>query len=192
MAGFYIVRDDKDTGKPDNPLRLPAFPYELPLVVQDRMFKENGELFYPSFKGDPFYFDFITDEGADLGDDDPTAMAEMFGDHMVVNGKIWPKATVEPRKYRLRLLNGCDSRFLVVQFVSVVKDATSLEGGELVDFTVIGGDQGLVTSQPKTLQTLVFEPSGRYDVIIDFAPLQGRRIVMKNLGGDEPYGGDSK
>ncbi len=32
---------------------------------------------------------------------------------MVVNGKIWPKADVEPRNYRLRLLNGYDSRFLV-------------------------------------------------------------------------------
>ena len=61
LAGFYIIRDDQDTGKPDNPLGLPAFPYEIPLVVQDRMFKDNGELFYPSFEGDPFYNDFITE-----------------------------------------------------------------------------------------------------------------------------------
>jgi spore coat protein A len=86
MAGFYMVRDDQDTGKPDNPLSLPAFPYELPLVVQDRMFKETGELFYPAFPGDPYYADFITDESADIDDDVPTALAEFFGDHMVVNG----------------------------------------------------------------------------------------------------------
>jgi spore coat protein A, manganese oxidase len=60
MAGFYLVRDDKDTGKPDNAYGLPAYPYEVPLVIQDRMFKENGELFYPSFPGDPYYDDFIT------------------------------------------------------------------------------------------------------------------------------------
>lgn len=63
-------------------------------------------------------------------------------------------------------------------------------GANFLQFTVIGGDQGLVTSQPKTLQSLVFEPAGRYDVIFDFAPHQGRRLIMKNLGGDEPFGGD--
>jgi spore coat protein A, manganese oxidase len=88
MAGFYLIRDEKDTGKQDNPFQLPAFPYELPLLVQDRMFKETGELFYPSFKGDPYYKDFITDEGAVVGDDDPSALAEFFGDHMVVNGYV--------------------------------------------------------------------------------------------------------
>ncbi len=38
---------------------------------------------------------------------------------MLVNGKIWPKMDVEPRNYRLRLLNGCDSRFLAIQFFEV-------------------------------------------------------------------------
>ena len=33
---------------------------------------------------------------------------------MLVNGKAWPVLEVEPRPYRLRLLNGCDSRFLVL------------------------------------------------------------------------------
>ena len=41
---------------------------------------------------------------------------EFFGNTMVVNGKTWPKLTVEPRKYRFRLLNGCDSRWLALQF----------------------------------------------------------------------------
>lgn len=86
MAGFYLVRDEQDTGKVDNPLQLPVFPYEMPLVVQDRMFKNNGELFYPAFEGDPFYADFITEEGATIGEDDPTALAEFFGDFMTVNG----------------------------------------------------------------------------------------------------------
>lgn len=59
MAGLYIVRDHLDTGKPDNPLNLPAFPYEIPLVIQDRMFKEDGDLFYPAFAGDPYFDDYI-------------------------------------------------------------------------------------------------------------------------------------
>lgn len=86
MAGFYILRDDKDTGAVDNPLKLPAFPYEVPLVIQDRMFKESGELFYPSFHGDPYWEDFVDGEGATIGTDDSSAMAEVFGDFMTVNG----------------------------------------------------------------------------------------------------------
>lgn len=59
LAGFYLIRDDQDTGKPDNRLTLPTFPYEIALLVQDRMFKEDGQLFYPSFPGDPRYSDYI-------------------------------------------------------------------------------------------------------------------------------------
>lgn len=88
MAGFYILRDEEDTGATDNPLMLPAFPYEVPLAIQDRMFKENGELFYPSHHGDPYWVDFVDGEGATIGTDDPSAMAEMFGDIMTVNGYV--------------------------------------------------------------------------------------------------------
>jgi len=63
---LYFIRDEYDTGKPDNPLGLPAFPYELAFAIQDKMFKSNGELFYPAFPGDPFYKDFIDDENATL------------------------------------------------------------------------------------------------------------------------------
>ena len=55
LAGLYFIRDEYDTGKTDNPIGLPAFPYELAFVIQDRMFKKSGELFYPGFPGDPFY-----------------------------------------------------------------------------------------------------------------------------------------
>jgi FtsP/CotA-like multicopper oxidase with cupredoxin domain len=54
LAGFYFVRDEFDTGMPDNPLGLPAFPYELAYAIQDRMFTNKGALFYPPFPGNPF------------------------------------------------------------------------------------------------------------------------------------------
>lgn len=194
LAGFYFVRDEFDTGEPDNPLGLPAFPYELAYAIQDRMFKDNGELFYPAFPGDPFYDDFITGEGAILPEDlfpggGPTALAEFFGDHMVVNGKIWPKTDVEPRNYRMRLLNGTDSRFLVIQFVAVNAGEIDPSSGTPLTFWVIGSDQGLGT--PAQTDTLVFEPGGRYDVVVDFSDpaLNGKRVILKNLGGDAPFGG---
>ncbi|MGD8625287.1 MAG: multicopper oxidase domain-containing protein, partial [Anaerolineae bacterium] len=196
LAGFYIVRDDMDTGLPDNPLGLPAFPYELAYAIQGRMFTDKGELFYPAFPGDPFYDDFITGEGAVLPPElfpggGPTALAEFFGDHMVVNGKIWPKENVEPRNYRMRLLNGTDSRFMVLQFVAVnAGDTDFSNAGSPIPFWVIGSDQGLGT--PAMTDTLVFEPGGRYDIVFDFSDpaLAGKRVIMKNIGGDEPFGGD--
>ena len=192
LAGFYFVRDEFDTGLPGNPLVLPAFPYELAYAIQDRMFTDKGALFYPAFPGDPFYDDFITGEGAILPEDlfpggGPTALAEFFGDHMVVNGKIWPKADVEPRNYRMHLLNGCDSRFLVVQFVAVNAGETDPSAGTPLPFWVIGSDQGLGT--PAQTDTLVIEPGGRYDVVVNFTGLENKRIIMKNLGGDAPFGG---
>jgi spore coat protein A, manganese oxidase len=191
MAGFYFVRDDQDTGQPDNPLGLPAFPYEMALAIQDRMFFKGGKLFYPALPPDPFWDDFITDEGLNNGDvPKPSALAEFFGDHMVVNGKIWPKADVEPRHYRLRLLNGCDSRFLVIRFRAAGANAIDPEGaGDPLPFHVIGSDQGLATTPTET-DTLVFEPGGRYDVVIDFGPAEGSRVIMENIGGDAPFGGD--
>jgi FtsP/CotA-like multicopper oxidase with cupredoxin domain len=190
MAGFYFVRDDVDTGTPDNPLGLPAFPYEMGLAIQDRMFTKQGALFYPGFPGDPFWDDFITDEDVD-DPPTPSALAEFFGDHMVVNGKIWPKAHVEPRHHRLRLLNGTDSRFLVIRFRAVPPGATDLSGaGAPLPFHVIGSDQGLASAARMT-DTLVFEPGGRYDVVIDFSDpaLFGQRVIMENIGGDAPFGG---
>ncbi len=130
-------------------------------------------------------------EGAQIGDDEPTAMAEFFGDFIVVNGKIWPRMCVENRKYRLRILNGCDSRFLVLFFIVLDEavDITQSLTGPMIPFDVIGDDQGFSTS-PTVTKGLLVEPSSRYDLIIDFRPFYGNRIVMMNLGGDEPFGGD--
>lgn len=190
LAGFYIVRDNKDTGEEGNPLGLPAGEFEVALAIQDRMFKANGDLFYPAFRGDPLYADFIDgdlDEDVFGTEGGPTVLAEFFGDFMVVNGKIWPKMAAKPQEYRLRLLNGCDSRFLVIQFVEVAMDSTSPEDGIPKDFWVIGTDQGLA-SQAIEMDTLIFEPGARYDIIINFEGSAGNRVIMKNLGCDAPFG----
>ncbi|NJO55414.1 MAG: multicopper oxidase domain-containing protein [Rhodospirillales bacterium] len=202
LAGFYFIRDEFDTGATDNPLGLPAFPYELAYAIQDRMFSNNGALFYPAFVGDPGYADVITDEGVVLGPPEfpinggPTVLTEFFGDHIVVNGTIWPKTDVEPRHYRLRLLNGSDSRFLVIQFVAVNADVTdpndpSVINGTPLPFDVIGSDQGLA-SVATTTDTLVFENGSRYDIVFDFSDvaLSGKRIIMKNIAWDAPFSGD--
>jgi len=200
LAGFLPVRDAYDTGAVDNPLGLPADPYELGFGVQDRMFRNTGELFYPAFPGDPFYDDFITDEGAELPEDifpdgGPTALAEFFGDHMVVNGLIWPKYEVEQRQYRVRLLNGCDSRFMRLRLKAISGGAgnpaaTDPASGNTVPFYVIGSDQSLRSSVAQ-IEEADLAPGERLDLVIDFKDVPaGSRVIVENLLGDSPFGGD--
>ena len=73
---------------------LPSGKYEIPLVIYDRVFDLDGQLNYP-VSGDP----------------KSPWVPEVFGDAMLVNGKIFPYLEVEPRKYRFRVLNGANARF---------------------------------------------------------------------------------
>jgi FtsP/CotA-like multicopper oxidase with cupredoxin domain len=110
---------------------------------------------------------------------------------MVVNGKIWPKMYVEPRHYRLRLLNGCDSRFLQLQFCTAMAAGVDCDPiGNLIPFYVIGGDQGLAPKATKVEETLLMETGSRYDIIFNFTDLANTRVIMKNIGGDKPFGGE--
>ena len=200
LAGFFPLRDDNDTGKAGNPAGLPADPYELGYAVQDRMFYNNGELFYSAFPGDPFYSDFIDDEGVELDPNifpggGPTALAEFFGDHMVVNGVIWPKASVEPRQYRVRFLNGTDSRFMRLKLKVIAGGAsnpvaTDPASGYELPFYVIGSDQSLSSSAAQ-VNEVDFMPGERLDLVIDFKDvLDGSRVIVENILGDSPFGGD--
>ena len=38
---------------------------------------------------------------------------------IMVNGNTWPFQTVEQRRYRFRFLNGCQSRFLILDFSQI-------------------------------------------------------------------------
>lgn len=104
---------------------------------------------------------------------------------------------MEKRKYRLRLLNGCDSRFLVIEFHAIRGGARAEamvvpDNSDAIPFVVIGSDQGLGSTPTKTNRLLI-ETGSRYDIIFDFdfpGIFQGDRIIMKNLGGDSPFGGD--
>jgi FtsP/CotA-like multicopper oxidase with cupredoxin domain len=98
---------------------------------------------------------------------------------------------VEPRNYRLRFLNGCDSRFLAAQFFEVPPGATDFTAATgPLPFTVIGSDQGLAAS-PTVVDTVLIETGSRYDIVFDFKnATPGSRVIMKNIGGDEPFGGD--
>jgi len=149
LAGFYLLRDANETS-----LNLPSYPYEVPIVIQDRMFTASGQLYYPSMPEKP-------------NDPDPSVLPEFFGNVILVNGKVWPILQVEPRKYRIRLLNGSDSRFYTLFFSSGQK------------FVEIGTDLGFLYS-PVELDQLTLGPGERADVIVDFSGRAGQTVIMKN------------
>ncbi len=168
LAGLYFIRDDQDTGEEGNPLGLPAGPYELPLVLQDKTFNDDGSMFYPT-QGVTAYH--------------PQWVPEFFGDVAVVNAKIWPFVDVEPRRYRLRIVNGSQSRFYNLQFAEE-------NSGRPLPFTQIGAEGGLLRA-PVPMTGLLIAPGERADVIIDFA---GHRknasfIVTNNARAPYPMGG---
>lgn len=161
LAGYYLLRDDFDTGDGDN--GLPSGPYEVPLVIQDRIFNPDGSLFYsPPNNGvqamNPSY-------------PHPTWIPEFFGDTPVVNGKAYPFLDVEPRRYRFRVINGSNARFYNMWF-----EANNMP----MPFHQIGTDQGLLPA-PAPLTKVLFGPGERLDLIVDFAGLApGTLVTLKN------------
>ena len=87
--------------------------HEIPIAIQDRSFNADGSLFYPDTRE---FFDGIAGDYIPDGRFSPIWNPEFFGNTIMVNGNTWPFQTVEQRRYRFRFLNGCQSRFLILDF----------------------------------------------------------------------------
>jgi len=109
-------------------------------VIQDRQFNAGGTFLYPisPFPGAPW-------------------IGEYFGDVMLVNGKVWPYLDVQPRLYRFRVLNGCNSRFLNLDIAGTRMWQIGAEGG--------------MSDVPVPVSRLVMAPGERADVLVDFSRL---------------------
>jgi spore coat protein A len=163
LAGMYFIRNDHERS-----LGLPSGEHEIPLMIQDRSFNEDGSLHYPTGDGK-------TDDSAP----EPSVVPHFYGNTPVVNGKAWPRLTVEPRKYRFRVLNGSNSRFYNLKLFSY--DVASGERGEEgPSFTQIGNDGGLL-SEPVTIEDrLELGSSQRADVVVDFSEHAGETLLLHN------------
>lgn len=198
-AGFYLLRGGA-TDLPANTLPGPAPApgdapgksyYEIPMAIQDRSFNSDGSLFFPDSRR---YFDDIAGPflgSYPLGDISPIWNPEFFGNTIVVNGRTWPNLNVEPRRYRFRLLNGCNARTLILKIVSGDPATTDVRtGAPAVPFWQIGAEQGFLPA-PVKLDQLLISLAERADVIVDFTGLPvGAKLTMINRGPDEPYNGD--
>ena len=81
LAAFYLLEDDDEAA-----LNLPSGEYDVPMVIQDRLFNTDGSLSYPDM------------------------IHGFLGDTILVNGAPHPRFPVARRKYRLRFLNGSNNR----------------------------------------------------------------------------------
>jgi len=145
LAGVYLIRDAAETM-----LNLPSGAYEIPLVIQDRSFKSDASLHYP-------------EEWEE----------EVFGDAILVNGKVWPYLSVEPRKYRFRILNGSNSRTYTL----------ALDSGQ--PFYQIGTDGGFL-AEPVEIAKLTLTSGERADVIVDFSKRRGELHLINSAPAPFP------
>jgi spore coat protein A len=145
LVGMALVRDANEDA-----LNLPTGEHEIPLTLYDRNFSADGQLFYPV---SPY--------------PDHPWVPEFYADAILINGKNRPYLEVEPRLYRLRLLNAANSRFFALSF-----------SGNL-PLHQIGSDQGLLRA-PVTLKNLLLAPAERADILVDLTARAGQNIYLLN------------
>jgi FtsP/CotA-like multicopper oxidase with cupredoxin domain len=144
MAGFFIVSD-----KEEQALNLPKDQYDLPLVIQDRSFDSNNQLKYSNHM--------------------MQRMQGFLGDQIMINGQPDFVLPVENRAYRLRLLNGSNSRIYKLAW----------DDGSPV--TVIGTDGGLLES-PETMPYVMLAPAQRRELWVDFSDRAiGAELTMRSI-----------
>jgi FtsP/CotA-like multicopper oxidase with cupredoxin domain len=198
-AGFYIIRGgpqgdgtvlDSRTGLTaslpgpaprEGDMFPPNKPYrEIPIAIQDRSFNADGSLFYPDTRA---FFDGITGPYIPDTDISPIWNPEFFGNMIMANGNTWPFQTVEQRRYRFRVLNGCQSRFLILDF-------NQIPG---VEVWAIGNEGGFLAAPVNLTATngnrLLMGLAERADLIADFTNVPVGNYVLANVGPDEPFGG---
>ena len=153
---------------------------EIPLAIQDRSFNADGSLFYPDTRA---FFDELPPPYIPASDVSPVWNPEFFGNAMMVNGRTWPFLQVEQARYRFRVLNGCGSRFRILDFASIPG----------VQVHQVGSEGGFLASPVDVMATaggkLLMAPAERADLIVDFAAVPIGSHVLTNVGPDAPFGG---
>ncbi len=107
---------------------------------------------------------------------DPSAVPEFFGDTMLTNGTVYPEATVEARRYRLRVLNACNARFLNLQLYvdDTSPDSITLNPLTLAPTNAKGPDYLQIGTEGGFLPNPVLIPS---NVPFDGEELEGSLLL---------------
>ncbi|GAA0706368.1 multicopper oxidase [Paraclostridium ghonii] len=159
LYGPYIIKDL------DNPLDcpgeiLPKDQYDIPLIIKDYTFNDDGSIWFPNV--------------GDYPELHPYWQAEFYGNTITVNGAVWPNLNVERRVYRFRILNGSNARFYNLYLT------------EEMTFTQIGSDGGYLP-EPVELSRILIAPAERVDILIDFSKCSGGEMIILQNDADAPY-----
>jgi spore coat protein A len=162
LTGNYIIRDRNNPLEfppPGTPAVLPSGDYEMPLVIADRGFFEDGELNFARVGINP---------------DNPYWTVAVPTNVSVVNGKVWPNLNVERRAYRFRVLIASNARTYNLGFDNAMP------------FTVIGSDGGFLPS-PVVTQAIRLGLTERADLMVDFSNFAaGTQIILQDVGNANP------
>ncbi|MCF6236337.1 MAG: multicopper oxidase family protein [Gammaproteobacteria bacterium] len=160
LAGLFLI-DDEISRKLETDKQLPAGDYDIPLLIQDRRFKEdNGgvrELAYKTRN---------EDEDGNLGD------------VVLVNGIELPKLAVESRQYRFRIYNTSNARTMDIALSNGAK------------FHVVGTDGGLLP-EPVETDHVLLGAAERAEIVIDFGAYSVDDKVMlvsRKFNGNQMMG----
>lgn len=132
LAGLFIVSDMEEQS-----LGLPEGEYDIPLVIQDRAFDQDNQLLYTS--------------GNRMA-----RMTGFLGDSILINGRPDYILPVSTTAYRLRLLNGSNSRIYRLAWQ---------DGRPLI---IIGSDGGLLR-KPVYRKYVFLAPGERIELWSDFS-----------------------
>lgn len=145
------------------PSNLPGSAEIIPVVIQDRMFDTNGQLFWPA--------DSAAGVQLSPNPEHPYWVPDFFGDAIVVNGKAWPYLEVQPKRYRFLFINASHSRIY------------DLKLG--LPMWIIATDGGYL-DKPVKVDNLPITSGERYEIIIDFAGKAGQNLILANTAA-APY-----
>ncbi|MCD6672694.1 MAG: multicopper oxidase domain-containing protein [Burkholderiaceae bacterium] len=165
LAGLFLVSDDEEAA-----LGLPSGRYDIPLVLQDRNFDDNNQFIYlgsgltdsastNSLDRPPMMGGGMMGGGSMMRGGMGSMMARMMGvlgDDILVNGRSEASLSVERRLYRLRVLNGSNTR------------TYKLAWHDRSPLIVIGTDGGLLAA-PVRRDYVMLAPAERVDLWVDFA-----------------------
>ncbi|MFI0741062.1 multicopper oxidase family protein [Streptomyces sp. NPDC021100] len=150
LAGFFLVRDEEEDRLP-----LPGGDRDIPLMLCDRSFDEDGSFRYPA----PGRVHDAFPDG-------------VLGDVQLVNGAPWPVLEVSATRHRFRLLNASNARRYQL--------TPEADQGPRAGFLQVGSGGGLLLA-PRPLRSVTLAPGERADVVADFGghPL-GTRVTLRN------------
>lgn len=174
LSGFYLLFDELDSDNENDPnpkaFRLPSGDYDIPLILHDVRFDQNGQPAYD-------FIDAHEQQPREGGHHGflPHALTTnhgMLGDRFTVNRIIQPHLKVERRKYRFRILNGGPSRLYKLFLTTDTSDAEP--------FVVISNDGNLL---PRPIETdnIDLWVANRHDIVVDFSKYNaGDKIYLTN------------